>query len=358
MFFVATILLLSICNTQAEAKNSCVELFDQVNSKNSPELTHFFTPSINLKMEKKIFLTYLQQLGIPYEKNGNHLILKFTDPSKSSLLHLSVAEMIAKNGLEDIALLNRKLQHILPDPGKIEFADWFSTKDGIFKGSIDSLMEKEAFRSILRSNNHSTVALPFHSANELRNQGRAHANANWDLIARISGKDSRDTVAKRFPGSRTEREIYWPTDFIEDALPFLDPYKVRVAVNVIDGVEREAEVFVSQNDVWYALVYERKNGKWSRKPADSNGEDPPIGCIQCHGFGDTFGPTPKLKDYRRPKGWFEYSRNLLQSDSSGVPQPVSKKIRVLSAGLSPEVDALDNRKAFLLDRLEHQKAIK
>jgi hypothetical protein len=133
---------------------------------------------------------------------------------------------------------------------------------------------------------------------------------NWNFIGEVAGEDSRDPLAGRFPGKKTSRQFYWTTDSYGESIPFeLDPFDTRVAVNLIEGREEEMEVFTLKRgrpaDIWLPLRFVKENGVWVRKLTDHHGDPIPQGCMKCHGFGEDFGPTPKLGNFERPKGWFQ-----------------------------------------------------
>jgi hypothetical protein len=209
-----------------------------------------------------------------------------------------------------------------PDPGSYTFSDW----RGRFYGTIDQLMNDEIFRHI--QNENGKVALPAIQA--VKVPGAWH-NPDWRLVGRVPGKSSRSPLDNRFKGQNTMREFYWPTkeppgDFSPTQV---SAYNTRVAVNSVNGVEKEAEVFTYRDGEWHALLYERKEGKWIRKETDHQGKPVPEGCKSCHGRGSDFGPTPKLPHFARPSGWFKYQAEIVTHDG---PKPAEIDVNYPKGG--------------------------
>lgn len=204
----------------------------------------------------------------------------------------AIAKIEAAGG-RGVEALIEELTQAAPDTGAHPFSDW----RGGYRGTIEGLIRTNSFRA------YSGIDLPYREASL---SSRGQQNENWSFVGRVLGEHSRDPLAKRFPGRRTAREFYWTTEQAGEANTEIAPYGVRVAVNIVDGVEVDLEVF-ARNDRgdWLPARYERENGKWARRWTDHEGKPIYQACVKCHGSGPDFGPTPKgLADFKRPPGWF------------------------------------------------------
>jgi hypothetical protein len=339
---IACLLAVSLCRSALAAEDRIVDrscLSNELEAltrgafSSAKTIDGFFSKNGVVRQEQNQFLTLLAQSKVKYHQDGNNLLIDLS--SSGSRAEAAVAAALAKQAPLDFTKLNLALTHEIPDPSIVKFEDWKGRGDpwggsyaSTFGGSVDELVIGELFR-VSSAKDGTAIALPAYQVDKMAVEGAdIFNNNNWANVGRVRGEDSRDTVSQRFPGQKVVREFYWPTSFDGSTQVTVDGYTVRVAVNSVNGVEREAEVFVRNRGIWQALFYERVDGRWVRRMTDHNGTPIPLGCVKCHGSGASFGPTPKLPKFKRPPGWMSFDSWTRKVDiETGLTSKVIQKAR-------------------------------
>ena len=310
--------LLLLLFSSANAMMDCVHILNRTKKIEVSELSvpnTFLSLNDKITDEKKYFFTQMHLLG--YRVNAEGSQLKFTERKRydrttfkdlKGEMSQYFFDQMSTGALSHLSDVNQLLSEELPDPGMFPFEDWTGNRP--FRGNIETMMEQNIFKPFIngKGNRANKVDLTFLEIYKKIVEGEPlFQDGNWLTVARIDGKDSKSPISKKYPNQKTERQHYWNLDGDPyDPAPTLQSERVRVAVNLVNGVEKEAEVFVKEQTTWFPLVFIKENGRWVRKTT-IDGEPILKNCIKCHSTSEgLFGPTPKLKNYVRPPGWFEY----------------------------------------------------